>query len=74
MTMIPLPSLSSDIAPISTALDALSHEERVNWMRGLGKKELTALLKLTECRTVALAEFTHGRPILRSAQPPVSGT
>jgi hypothetical protein len=59
MTMIPLPSLSSDIAPIATALDALSHEERVNWMRGLGKKDLAALWALTEGRTVALSEL-HG--------------
>jgi hypothetical protein len=57
--MVPLPSLSDSIAPIAAALDALTHEERVNWMRGLGKKELVALWKLTEGRLPTLAEL-HG--------------
>ena len=44
--MVPLPSLSDDIAPIAVALDALRHDERVNWMRGLSKKELRAMYAL----------------------------
>lgn len=57
--MIPLPSLSESIGPVAAGLDAHTHEERVNWMRGLGKKELVALWKLTEGRPVAVAEL-HG--------------
>lgn len=57
--MIPLPSLSDSIAPIEAALDAHTNEERVNWMRGLGKKELVALWKLTEGRLVTVEEL-HG--------------
>lgn len=57
--MIPLPSLSDSLAPIEQALEAHTHDERVNWMRGLGKKELVALWKLAEGRTVTLAEL-HG--------------
>ena len=42
----PLPSLSDKLAPLTEALDALSHDARVNWMRGLGKRELRALYEL----------------------------
>jgi hypothetical protein len=57
--MVPLPSLSDSIAPIEAAFEALPHAERVNWMRGLGKKELVALWKLTEGRPLAIADL-HG--------------
>lgn len=40
--MIPLPSLAP-IAAVVAALDAHTTDEAVNWMRGLGKRELVAL-------------------------------
>jgi hypothetical protein len=49
--MIPLPSLSDAIGPVEAAFEAVSHAERVNWMR--------ALWKLCEGRTVAPADL-HG--------------
>ncbi len=57
--MIPLPSLSESLAAVEAALDAHTHDERVNWMRGLGKKELVSLWKLAEGRTVRMDEL-HG--------------
>lgn len=57
--MIPLPSLSDSLAAITAALDAHTHDERVNWMRGLGKKEQVALWKLADGRHVTSAEL-HG--------------
>ena len=57
--MIPLPSLSDSLAPVEAALEAHTHDERLNWTRGLGKKEFVALWALSEGRTVALAEM-HG--------------
>lgn len=59
--MIPLPSLASSIDPVAAALDATSTEEKVNWMRGLGKKELAALWTLTAGREVPLSYF-HRAP------------
>lgn len=59
--MIPLPSLTNDIAPIEAALDASSFDERVNWMRGLGKKDLVALWNLSVGREVPL-NYLHGAP------------
>ncbi|MSP55052.1 MAG: hypothetical protein EXR69_05525 [Myxococcales bacterium] len=40
--MIPLPSLDT-FANVIAGLDAHSVEQQVNWMRGLGKRELVAL-------------------------------
>ncbi|MDP2316052.1 MAG: hypothetical protein Q8P41_24355 [Pseudomonadota bacterium] len=57
--MIPLPSLSDSIAPVASALDAHTHDERVNWMRGLGKKEQVALWALADGRLVTTDEL-HG--------------
>lgn len=58
--MIPLPSLTDSIAPLSAALDATPLEEKINWMRGLGKKELVALWKLAEGREVPASYYTRG--------------
>lgn len=55
--MIPLPSLSTDAAPLASALDAVSSDERTNWMRGLGKRELVALWALCEGRSVPLSDL-----------------
>ncbi len=57
--MIPLPSLSTDIAPIEAALADVSRAERVNWMRGLGKREMVALWALTDGRLLTKADL-HG--------------
>ena len=58
--MIPLPSLSDDIAPLREALEAANHDQQVNWMRGLGRKELRALYELAEgAGQVSLSEL-HG--------------
>lgn len=58
--MIPLPSLSDAIAPVEAALDGTDSESSVNWMRGLGKKELVALWRLTEGREVPQGYFHRG--------------
>jgi hypothetical protein len=57
--MIPLPSLSTSLEPIASALNEASQEARVAWMRGLGKKELVAIWKLAEGTTLEMAHF-HG--------------
>ncbi len=44
----PLPTLTDSLAPITEALDNLSHDERVNWMRGLGRGQLRRLFDLAE--------------------------
>ena len=59
--MIPLPSLSPTLAPLASALDQASHTERVNWMRGLSRKELVAIWKLAEGNPLSLDHF-HGAP------------
>lgn len=46
MSTPPLPTLTDTLAPISDALDALSHEQRVNWMRGLPSRDMAALYAL----------------------------
>lgn len=57
--MIPLPTLSDSLAPITQALDTLSHDQRVNWTRGLGRKQQAALWRLADGRLVTTAEL-HG--------------
>lgn len=57
----PLPSLSDRLSPITAALDALSHDQRVNWMRGLGRRELRALYELaSQGEPLTVAHFTRG--------------
>ncbi len=55
--MIPLPSLSDSLAPIAEALDAAAPDARVNWMRGLGKRELKALYELAAGQQLPLSHF-----------------
>jgi hypothetical protein len=45
---IPLPSLSETLGPITEALDTAEHADRLNWMRGLSRKELRALYTKAE--------------------------
>lgn len=68
--MIPLPSLSSSIDPVRAALDTTPTEEKVNWMRGLGKKELVALWTLTEGHEVPLSYFhrADGEVVIHEGQ------
>lgn len=58
--MIPLPSLTETLEPLAAALDAADHDARVNWMRGLGKKELVATWKLAEGRAVPVSWLHRG--------------
>ena len=55
--MIPLPTLQTSIDPIATALDAATHDARVNWARGLGSGQLHALWDLTAGRTVTIDQL-----------------
>ena len=43
---IPRPSHSDTLAPIAEALNAADHDARINWMYGLGSRELKALYNL----------------------------
>lgn len=45
---IPLPSTLSQLQPLTEALNDSSHDARVNWMRGLSRKELEAMYVLAE--------------------------
>lgn len=45
---IPLPSKTNDLAELSQALDQCSHETRIQWMRGLNRKELEAAYVLAQ--------------------------
>ena len=58
--MIPLPTLTDDLESIGQALDAHSHDERVNWMRGLSGGQLAALYKLAEGRGPVDLDFFAG--------------
>lgn len=68
--MIPLPSLSEALAPIEAALDAATSDERVNWMRGLGKRELVALWSLAEGRPLSLDDLAanDGEVVIHEGQ------
>lgn len=57
---VPLPSLTDSLAPIRDALDALSHAERVNWMRGLSRKELRSLYDLAASGGPLPLSYYHG--------------
>lgn len=55
--MIPLPTLSDSIASIEAALDATDVESRINWMHGLGKREIAALWELCAGRLVPVEYY-----------------
>lgn len=52
--MIPLPRLSTALAPLSEALDAAAPDARINWGRGLSGGQLWALWELAEAHPAAL--------------------
>jgi hypothetical protein len=54
---IPLPKLSESIAPIASALDAATHDQRVAWIRGLGRGQLVRLFELAKGRGVTSDEM-----------------
>jgi hypothetical protein len=54
---IPLPSHADSLAPISQALDDATHDARVNWMHGLGGRELKAMYTLA--RSGGTLPITH---------------
>lgn len=54
---IPLPTLVDTLAPITAALNAATHEERLAWMYGLGLKQLRALYVLAKGSPVKIAEI-----------------
>jgi hypothetical protein len=58
--MIPLPSLSSSLSPLREALNAAPPEARLNWMRGLGRKELSALWDLSPDGGVVTLDYLVG--------------
>jgi hypothetical protein len=56
---IPLPSLSETIDPIASALDTVTHEQRVAWIRGLGRGQLIKLFDLAMGRPITSVEMVR---------------
>ena len=44
--MIPLPTLAPSLEAVTVALDAATEEQQINWMHGLGKREMARLYEL----------------------------
>ncbi len=59
--MIPKPTETSGLEPLSRALDGATHSRRLTWLRGLNKRELI--------RLYALAEGSHIEPRDLVGQP-----
>jgi hypothetical protein len=57
---IPKPTDVSSLEPITQALDAASHDERVAWVRSLNGKQQYRLFELAEGRPVKLDELVRG--------------
>jgi hypothetical protein len=57
---VPLPTLTDELAPISRALDGLSHDQRIAWMRGLSRKQLMALYELSAAGTALSTAHFYG--------------
>lgn len=61
--MIPLPKLSDKRADLASGLDAVTHDQRVNFLRGLGMGQQKALWALCEADRVPLdIGFLYGAP------------
>ena len=58
--MIPLPTEVSSLAPLADALDAASPEDRIVWLRRLGRSDMVAVWKLTAGNPVDIPYF-HGQ-------------
>lgn len=50
---IPLPSLAEGLESLAVAIEAVGHEERVNWIRGLPRRELAVMFALAEGTAMA---------------------
>lgn len=61
---IPLPTLVDALEPISAALDAATHEERLAWMRGLGLRQLRALYALAKGSPVRITEIAGSEAVV----------
>ena len=59
---IPLPSHEDTLVPITAALDAATHEERVNWMHGLSGRELKAMYELAVTGGALKVDHFHAAP------------
>lgn len=59
--MIPKPTEASGLEPLSAALDSVSHEQRVAWLRSLNKREQVRLYALAE-GTLLTPEAVIGKP------------
>ncbi len=60
---IPLPLACDTLAPLSAALNAATHEERVSWLRGLGTFQIRKLYRLAQ-----------GSPLFADELAPEPGT
>jgi hypothetical protein len=49
--------VGTEVDALSAELDAASHEDRVQWLRSLGKRELSALYDLASGTTVGVDHF-----------------
>lgn len=67
---IPLPTLSDSLAPISAALDAVRPDERLNWLRGLPRREFVAIFALAKGSRLTLDHFygAEGEMVIHEGQ------
>jgi hypothetical protein len=56
---IPLPLLVDNLTSLARALDAASPDQRVNWMRGLGGRQLRAMYGLARGSLLRAEELTN---------------
>lgn len=54
---LPLPSTLSSVDGLAAQLDAATHDERVSWVRSLGRREQYALFELCRGRPCRVDEF-----------------
>ncbi len=59
---IPSPLDVATLAALAVPLDDASHDQRVAWMRGLGRRELSALYDLAEGAPALGIDHFHGAP------------
>jgi hypothetical protein len=56
---IPLPALVDRLEPLASALDGVSHEARVNFVRGLGWRQLGAMWEHAKETELKAADLLH---------------
>ena len=62
MNTIPIPTQVETLSQLSEALDNASHNERINWMRGLSKGELRTLYDLAQGGLALSVSHFHAAP------------